>query len=146
MWAKCQNLRVLMQVGTMSRFTHFARHKFLAARHFQLFCTPGPETPSCTQTVNLTGNRLPNLHGRTFDGNVRRTLRNLYLAHNLLTSVPRFCHWEKSWYTVYCMVFDRFCMVLPLREALAGLEDLSLLDLSHNMINKVDRSRLMMIS
>ena len=25
------------------------------------------------------------------------------------------------------------------REALAGLEDLALLDLSHNMINKVDR-------
>ena len=24
----------------MSRFTHFDRHKILAARHFQLFCTP----------------------------------------------------------------------------------------------------------
>jgi len=64
------------------------------------------------QTVNLTSNRLPSLHRRTFDGSVRRTLRNLYLAHNLLTKVPR--------------------------EALAGLEDLSILDLSHNMINKVD--------
>ena len=58
----------------------------------------GTKTPPCPQTVNLTGNRLPNLHGRTFDGNVRRTLRNLYLAHNLLTSVPRFCDLEKLWH------------------------------------------------
>ena len=46
--------------------------------------------PQLIQTVNLTSNRLPHLHGRTFAGNVRRTLRNLYLAHNLLTRVPRF--------------------------------------------------------
>ena len=40
-WAKCRDLRALTHVGKMSRFTHFARHKILAARHFQLFCTPG---------------------------------------------------------------------------------------------------------
>ena len=28
----------------MSRFTRFARHKFSAARHLKLFCTPGSDT------------------------------------------------------------------------------------------------------
>ena len=37
---KCRDLRALTHVGKMSRFAHFARHKILAARHFQLFCTP----------------------------------------------------------------------------------------------------------
>ena len=29
-------------ISEMSRFTHFARHKFSAARHLKLFCTPAP--------------------------------------------------------------------------------------------------------
>ena len=37
---KCRDLRALMHVGEMSRFTHFAGHKILAAGHLQLFCTP----------------------------------------------------------------------------------------------------------
>ena len=28
-------------ISEMSRFTRFARHKFSAARHLKLFCTPG---------------------------------------------------------------------------------------------------------
>ena len=140
----------VVSLSTINMFHHFLFQIIPASReltgilnphawkHLKIRC---PETPPCTQTVNLTGNRLPNLHGRTFDGNVRRTLRNLYLAHNLLTSVPRFCHWGKLWY-----VFGCFSLCWSFREALAGLEDLSLLDLSHNMINKVDRSVLMMIS
>jgi len=37
---KMLRLRALTHIGEMSRFTHFARHKISAARHFQLFCTP----------------------------------------------------------------------------------------------------------
>ena len=40
MLAKCRDLRALTHFGEMPRFTHFARHKISAARHFQLFCTP----------------------------------------------------------------------------------------------------------
>ena len=40
MLVKCRDLRALTHVGKMSRFTHFARHKILAARHVKLFCTP----------------------------------------------------------------------------------------------------------
>ena len=39
MLAKCHDLGAFTHVGKMLRFTHFARHKILAARHFQLFCT-----------------------------------------------------------------------------------------------------------
>ena len=41
MLVKSRDLSALTHVGKMSRFTHFARHKILAARHFKLFCTPG---------------------------------------------------------------------------------------------------------
>ena len=41
MLAKCRDLRASTHVGEMSRFTHFAGHKILAAGHFQLFYTPG---------------------------------------------------------------------------------------------------------
>ena len=41
MLTKCRILRALTHFGKMLRFTHFARHKILAARHFQLLCTPG---------------------------------------------------------------------------------------------------------
>ena len=41
MLAKCCDLRFLTHVNEMSRITHFARHKISAARHPQLFCTPG---------------------------------------------------------------------------------------------------------
>ena len=37
------DLCALARFGKMSRFTHFTRHKILAARHPQLFCTPGGE-------------------------------------------------------------------------------------------------------
>ena len=40
---KCRDLRALTHVGKLSWFTHFARHKISAARHFQLFCTPAKE-------------------------------------------------------------------------------------------------------
>ena len=57
--------------------------------------------PQFIQTVNLTSNRLPHLHGRTFAGNVRRTLRNLYLAHNLLTRVPRCFSQSSKWQSLF---------------------------------------------
>ena len=39
---KCCDLRTLSHFCEMSRFTHFDRHKILAPRRFQLFCTPAP--------------------------------------------------------------------------------------------------------
>jgi Leucine-rich repeat (LRR) protein len=64
------------------------------------------------QRLNLTGNRLLSLHQDTFSGDVRRTLRDLLLAHNMLQEVPR--------------------------AAIRGLEDLNIINLSHNWIQKVD--------
>ena len=49
MLTKCRILRALTHFGKMLRFTHFARHKILAARHFQLFCTPGGGYPPYRQ-------------------------------------------------------------------------------------------------
>ena len=40
---KCCDLRTLSHFGEKSQFTHFDRHKILAPRRFQLFCTPGLE-------------------------------------------------------------------------------------------------------
>ena len=39
------------------------------------------------QSLNLTSNRLSLLQPNTFDGPVRLTLKDLYLAHNMLTTV-----------------------------------------------------------
>lgn len=64
------------------------------------------------QSLNLTNNRLSSLSSQIFLGSVKETLRTLYLAHNLLSTVPR--------------------------EALTGLVDLDVLDLSYNNIMKVN--------
>ena len=42
---KCCDLRILLHFGEILRFTHFNRHKFLAPRRFQLFCTPVCRVP-----------------------------------------------------------------------------------------------------
>ena len=57
-------------ISEMSRFTRFARHKFSAARHLKLFCTPDGNLHG-SQNFKLEKN-IPNLSNYGNVGNLEK--------------------------------------------------------------------------
>ena len=110
MLAKCRDLRALTHVGKMSRFTHFARHKILAARRFQLFCTPDHEFILTRLSLFIRSTLF------TTFGVIKSTPNSIFYTMNAATLLDKFECTIFTWWNVRHWVGGREYKVTQTRD------------------------------